>query len=258
MAWEIFSGCHSITQALSHRAWSCAPPVDVSYNKWFNVLNPVFASIIIGIILEGRITLLVLDPPLGGPPHLCEEICAVAVSFSKAMFRTGGHVVWCGDGSEQTELCNRVSVSSCIFGTPWCQRMEFSSTWSGILDLGALCKDRCGLEGRFNNSEHIWPLLADSIAKCVDGIRSVIINPKCVHLAGFSTPADGTSMVACLEHIGFKPSGGRAVSTVASRVASCVQPCKRLAPTILPEGLGPATHLSVALQNRIRFRGPQS
>ena len=63
-------------------------------------------------------------------------------------------------------------------------------------------------------------------------------------------------MLSCFEQIGFKPSGGRAVSTVSSRVASCVQPCKRLAPTILPEGLGPATHLSVALQTPHPFSRP--
>ena len=73
MAWEIFSGCQSITRALSHRGWTCAPPVDISYSSWFNVLNPVFASIIVGIILEGRITLLVLDPPEGGPPTCARQ-----------------------------------------------------------------------------------------------------------------------------------------------------------------------------------------
>ena len=140
--------------------------------------------------------------------------------------------------------------------------MIFSSTWDGILQIGALCKDRCGLRrlsskpSVHNQENHIWPMLADSIAKCVDGIMGVIINPKCAHLAGCSAPMNGNSMMSCLENMGFKPSGGRAVSTVASRVASCVQPCKRLAPTILPEGLGPATHLSVALQTPHPFSRP--
>ena len=140
--------------------------------------------------------------------------------------------------------------------------MVFSSTCGGVLQLGALCKDRCGLRklsikpSIINKEHHIWPMLADSVAKCVDGIMGVIIEPKCTHLAGFSAPMGGKSMVACLESIGSKPSGGRAVSTVASRVASCVQPCKRLAPTILPEGLGPAAHLSVALQTPHPFSRP--
>ena len=63
-------------------------------------------------------------------------------------------------------------------------------------------------------------------------------------------------MMTCLENIGSKPSGGRAISTVASRVASCVQPTKRLAPTLLPGGLGPQTHLAVALQTQHPFSRP--
>ena len=227
MAWEIFSGCQSISRALADLGWTCAPPVDISYSNWFNVLNPVFASIIVGIILEGRITLLVLDPPEGGPPHLCQAIRAVAVSFSKAMFRTGGHVLWCGDGSEQTELCNHICVSSCNFGTPWCQRMVFSSTWSGILDIGALCKDRCGLVQRSNNIE-VWPLLADSISKCVNGILGVIINPKCAHLAGFCAPMGATSMVSCLELPVMLCSWLRCVRTISAPVMLC----SRMLPTL--------------------------
>jgi hypothetical protein len=113
--------------------------------------------------------------------------------------------------------------------------------------LGSLCKDRCGLRklgfgpSVCNSENTIWPTLADAVAKCVDGILGTVVTPKCAHLAGFGALGGGGSMLSCLEQIGFKPSGGRAVSTVSSRVASCVQPCKRLAPTILPEGLGPAT-----------------
>ena len=65
LAWEIYAGCQSVTQSLSQRGWICAPPVDVSYSDWFNLLNPAFVSIVVGIIFEGRITLLVLDPPSG-------------------------------------------------------------------------------------------------------------------------------------------------------------------------------------------------
>ena len=197
LAWEIFSGCQSITQALSHRGWTCAPPVDVSDSQWFNLLNPVFVSIIVGIILEGRITLLILDPPLGGSPNVCQEIWDVATTISKAMFRIGGHVIWCGGGSDQVALNNRIYVSSCRFGTPWCRTMVFSSTCGGILQLGALCKDRCGLRklsikpSIINRENHIWPMLADSVAKCVDGIMGVIVEPKCTHLAGFSAPMGG-------------------------------------------------------------------
>ena len=94
LAWELYAGCQSVTQSLSQRGWLCAPPVDVAYSKWFNLLNPAFITIVVGIILEGRITLLVLDPPVGGPPQLNQAVLDVSVSIAKAMLRIGGHVMW--------------------------------------------------------------------------------------------------------------------------------------------------------------------
>ena len=137
-----------------------------------------------------------------------------------------------------------------------------SSTLEGIGSLHGTCKDRCGFENMEAMSVaptsmgSIWPQLADAIATSVDGIKGTVVSPKCAHLAGFNAPLGGESMLTCLENIGFKPSGGRALSTVSSRVASCVQPTKRLAPTILPEGLGPTAHLAVALQTKHLFSRP--
>ena len=49
-----------------------------------------------GIILEGRITIMVLDPPDGGSPSSLLTF-NVAETLAGAMFRTGGHVVWIGE-----------------------------------------------------------------------------------------------------------------------------------------------------------------
>ena len=46
--WEVFAGSQSVTQSLSHRGWICAPPIDVADSIAFNVLNPVFLSILVG------------------------------------------------------------------------------------------------------------------------------------------------------------------------------------------------------------------
>ena len=181
LAWDLFAGSQSVTHALSHRVWTCAPPVGVLVSQWFNLLNPLFLSIIVGIILEGRITLLVLDPPLGGPPLECNRIGDVASTISSAIFRTGGHVIWFGGGLDRLDLPYRIHVSSCQFGTPWCQMVSFSSSWDGILHLGACCKDRCGLR-KENGNNSIWPLLAESLAKCVDGLVGIIVAPKCAHI----------------------------------------------------------------------------
>ena len=66
MAWEIFAGAQSITQSLSHRGWVCAPPVDIADSLHFDVLIPSSRKFWVGIALEGRITLMILDPPVGG------------------------------------------------------------------------------------------------------------------------------------------------------------------------------------------------
>ena len=192
------------------------------------------------------------------------------------MVRTGSHVVWCctsggracGSDAFLVSLGSCVAFSSCRFGTSWCVAIRLYSTFNGILGLGFLCKGQCGqppLDSLSSNvlkcdgpTRSIWPQCADAMAECFDGIRGTSVAPKCVHLAGFMAPAADDSMLVCLEQIGFKPSGGRAISTVASRVAACIQPTRRLAPTILPEGLGTEAHLAVALQTQHPFSSMRS
>ena len=261
MAWEIFAGASMITQSLSHRGWVCAPPVDIAHSLHFDVLNPLFTSILVGIILEGRVTILVLDPPDGGSPSSLSTL-NVAETLAGAMFRTGGHVLWIGEKPLSVSLSHGISLCSCRYGTPWCKSIPISSSHGGILTLGGMCD---GCHGSYNphhfqlgpiQSHQIWPQLADAIAACVDDLKGTTVTPKCTHLAGFGAPLSGDSMLSCLQSSGFRPSGGRALSTVSSRVAACVQPSKRLAPTILPEGLGPASHLAVALQTEHPFSRP--
>ena len=88
LAWEIFAGASAITQSLSHRGWVCAPPVDIAHSVHFDVLNPLFTSILVGVILEGRITIMVLDPPVDGSPSSLSTL-KVAETLAGAMFRTG-------------------------------------------------------------------------------------------------------------------------------------------------------------------------
>ena len=95
MAWGVFAGASTITQSLSHRGWVCAPPVDIANSMHFDVPNPLFTSILVGIILEGRITILALDPLVGGSPSSLLTL-NVAETLAGAMVRTGGHVIWIG------------------------------------------------------------------------------------------------------------------------------------------------------------------
>jgi len=77
--WEVFAGCARLTQAYRMEGWRCLQPVEVADDPALNVLNPLFAAVVLGIILEGRIAVLHLGPP-----------CS---SFSMALNRWPSHRV---------------------------------------------------------------------------------------------------------------------------------------------------------------------
>jgi len=93
----------------------------------------------------------------------------------------------------------------------------------------------------------IWPELACRIAKTFSPLLQKVETKNMTHLAGLLDGRSDVSVQASLEKIGFIPAGKRSISTVSDRIASCVQPSRRVAPTIIPEGLGPVTHLASAL-----------
>ena len=61
--WELFAGCGILTAMMAERGWTCAVPIDILYNQEFNLLNPQFVSVVIGLILEGRFALVHVGPP---------------------------------------------------------------------------------------------------------------------------------------------------------------------------------------------------
>ena len=61
--WEIFSGCAVLTDCMQECGWQCATPLDILYHPDFDLLNPLFFAIVIGLILEGRFALIHLAPP---------------------------------------------------------------------------------------------------------------------------------------------------------------------------------------------------
>ena len=47
----------------SARGWCCGPPIDVEIDSSFNLLNPAFFGMVVGLILEGRVAPLHVGPP---------------------------------------------------------------------------------------------------------------------------------------------------------------------------------------------------
>ena len=61
--WEIFSGKAGLTREYLRQGWPCGPPVDILYNTDFDVLNPLFLCVVLGLIFERLIAMLHLGPP---------------------------------------------------------------------------------------------------------------------------------------------------------------------------------------------------
>ena len=62
--WEVFSGMAGLTHEFHRQGWACAPPIDILYHEDCNCLEAGFICILIGLILERRVRVLHLGPPL--------------------------------------------------------------------------------------------------------------------------------------------------------------------------------------------------
>ena len=85
--WEIFSGTAGLSAAFDRADWTCAPPLDIMFDSSYNLMDPSFVCIVLGLILEKRFKLIHLGPP-----------CS---SFSMAVNRFPMHAMrsWlCPDG----------------------------------------------------------------------------------------------------------------------------------------------------------------
>ena len=63
VVWEVFAGSATLSKAFREQNVGVAPPLDVLFSEDFNLLNPLFLAVVLGILLEGLITFLHLAPP---------------------------------------------------------------------------------------------------------------------------------------------------------------------------------------------------
>ena len=63
VCWELFAGTAGLSLAFANEGWKTAPPIDIVMNPDFDLLNPLFLVLVLGIILEGWISVLHLGPP---------------------------------------------------------------------------------------------------------------------------------------------------------------------------------------------------
>jgi len=99
-----------------------------------------------------------------------------------------------------------------------------------------------------------WPQFAAMIVKTWAHLLNVEQATRYVasaYRSGFAlTAADSSEgMVDALASTDWAPSSKRARTTIAARIASGLQPRGRAIPQLIPDLLGPDTHLAVALKS---------
>ena len=52
VCWELFAGTAGLSLAFANEGWKTAPPIDIVMEPDFDLLNPLFLVLVLGIILE--------------------------------------------------------------------------------------------------------------------------------------------------------------------------------------------------------------
>ena len=61
--WEMCAGKAGLIREFLHQGWPCGPPVDIVYNLDFDLMNPLFLAIVLGLIFERLVQVLHLGQP---------------------------------------------------------------------------------------------------------------------------------------------------------------------------------------------------
>ena len=61
--WELFAGVAILSRTFEDEGWRTGPPIDIVYTEAFNLLDPGFFMVVLGLILEGWVAVLHLGPP---------------------------------------------------------------------------------------------------------------------------------------------------------------------------------------------------
>ena len=299
--WEIFSGKAGLTRAFIQEGWPCGPPIDILYNPEFDVLNPLFFAVILGLIFERLIRVLHLGPPCSSfsmavnrfpvyamrdakhpegfgnlPPHrrikvqLGNALAEIAERLAQAQVKAGNYwmleqpatsLMWlykpiakliAGDG------VYIVVTDVCMFGAPWRKPTSIAGNFPGLLKLRRRCNGQhkhitlqgtapCGKSWTAVASPY-WPEFVRVWVRCCASLFCAIAQklPPLI-FAGFASVGPDASVEEVLNGMSFPAKSGNDNATTALRVSAGLQPAGRAMPQLLPDGLGPSDHITVAL-----------
>jgi len=203
--WELFAGCAELTKSFSGNLWVCGPPIDFTICKDFDLLNPHFVAIVIGLILENRVTLISLSPPYYCSAGACSGILTVCDLLVTASVRADCHIHLIMPERAQewkspicaSFLSNHLTfgglLDTCVFGTPWNVRYRIASSFVGLKTFEFYCHgghSHCHFPR--STSEHgaafsngrLWPAMARQISSSYSPLKTIVVDKNVTHLAG--------------------------------------------------------------------------
>ena len=150
----------------------------------------------------------------------------------------------------------------CVDGAPWMKPTAIIANSRHILDLNAACPgcaSHISLKGKSPDGHSwtvvaspYWPAFALRMVRSWEWARGQTKSSSSAHLAGLR-PDQDEDLTDVLDACGFNPSGKRSRETTAARVGAGSQPVRRALPQLIPEGLGPFLHWTLAHQTKHPF-----
>ena len=131
-----------------------------------------------------------------------------------------------------------------------------------ILDLNAACPgcaSHISLQGKSPDGHSCtavaspyWPAFALQMVRSWEWARGQTKSSSSAHFAGLR-PDQDEDLTDVLDASSFNPSGKRSRETIAARVGAGSQPVRRASLQLIPEGLGPFLHWTLAHQTKHPF-----
>ena len=153
-----------------------------------------------------------------------------------------------------------VKTDVCFYGAPWKKPTTVATNHQPLLTIANKCRCKVPhlvLQGNAPGGKS-WTAIASpywpgyqsawvaAFACARPGPTDLIPAPS--HLAGFVVTPGSWSMETVLDSMGFQQPKSKFNFVAAMRTCAGVQPAGRSMPTLLPEGIGPESHLAIALR----------
>ena len=142
--WNMLPDDSVLSQSFKQAGWDVALSLDTNLNPDFNLQNPFFFAVAVGLLLERRVAILNL-PPLDA---------AILVRLMQSQQRVKGCWMWIQSQSTASSVwaqadvqclfrdAHRIVRPTCLDGAPWCQNNVIVSNHYSVLSLEGICSHK--------------------------------------------------------------------------------------------------------------------